>query len=321
VVRLDAEVAACVAACRLAVDEVAAMDLGAAEPHELLDLVDRTSRSLGERFAIALVNEVFAQQLFDLTGKLLDRWIPDRTAMLELDLFCAREAEVRARAEATIRARLGVAQRTALELVLSGGRRSVRHGRNLRLWRGLSHGMFKRIYEALGAGLAAAGLLDLAGDVHFLTRDEVSDAVRGAAATRDLRARVALRRAGYAPFAERLPEAAVRGGVLRGIGCGPGRTRARARVVLDPTSERDLRGEVLVARTTDPGWVSLMAAAAGIVVENGSLPCHAAITGRELGIPTVVGVRDATRRLVGAGGEAPLVELDGAAGTVRVVAG
>ena len=45
---------------------------------------------------------------------------------------------------------------------------------------------------------------------------------------------------------------------------------------------------------TDPGWVFLMVSAAGLVVEKGSLLSHTAIIGRELGVPTVVGVEGAT---------------------------
>jgi pyruvate,water dikinase len=91
--------------------------------------------------------------------------------------------------------------------------------------------------------------------------------------------------------------------------------RARAKVVLDPRRDLEVSGEVLVAPMTDPGWVFLMVAAAGIVVEKGSPLSHTAIIGRELGIPTVVGVAGATRRI--ANGD--IVELDGQAGTVAVV--
>jgi pyruvate,water dikinase len=66
---------------------------------------------------------------------------------------------------------------------------------------------------------------------------------------------------------------------------------------------------------TDPGWVFLMVAAGGLVVEKGSVLSHTAIIGRELGIPTVVAVKDATRLIP----DGALVELDGQAGTVKVV--
>jgi pyruvate,water dikinase len=68
----------------------------------------------------------------------------------------------------------------------------------------------------------------------------------------------------------------------------------------------------LVAPSTDPGWIFLMLSSRGLVVEQGSLLSHAAVVGRELGIPTVVGVAGATR-LIPQGG---LLTLDGASGEV-----
>ncbi len=56
-------------------------------------------------------------------------------------------------------------------------------------------------------------------------------------------------------------------------------------------------GNVLVARMTDPDWVSIMKQAAAIVTEQGGRTCHAAIVSRELGIPCVVGVSGAMSKL------------------------
>ena len=47
----------------------------------------------------------------------------------------------------------------------------------------------------------------------------------------------------------------------------------------------------------NPTTVFLMVAAGGLISEKGSVLSHTAIIGRELGIPTVVGVPDATRRI------------------------
>ena len=63
---------------------------------------------------------------------------------------------------------------------------------------------------------------------------------------------------------------------------------------------------------TDPGWVFLMASAAALVVEKGSLLSHTAIIGRELGVPTVVGVAGATE-LIRSG---QLVQVNGQTGEV-----
>ncbi|GMR20186.1 MAG: hypothetical protein BMS9Abin36_0781 [Gammaproteobacteria bacterium] len=56
-------------------------------------------------------------------------------------------------------------------------------------------------------------------------------------------------------------------------------------------------GEVLVADITTPDWEPVMKTAAAIVTNRGGRTCHAAIVARELGIPAVVGTRDATECL------------------------
>jgi len=53
-------------------------------------------------------------------------------------------------------------------------------------------------------------------------------------------------------------------------------------------------GDVLVTDMTDPDWEPVMKRAAAIVTNRGGRTCHAAIIARELGIPAVVGARDAT---------------------------
>ena len=102
---------------------------------------------------------------------------------------------------------------------------------------------------------------------------------------------------------------------LDGLGCSPGVCVGPARVLHSARDAGDVTGAVLVAPMTDPGWVFLMVNAAALVVEKGSLLSHTAIIGRELGIPTVVGVRDATRRIA----DGARLEVDGGQGTVRLL--
>jgi pyruvate, water dikinase len=69
----------------------------------------------------------------------------------------------------------------------------------------------------------------------------------------------------------------------------------RARVIRGAGEmERVQPGDVLVADMTDPDWEPVMKRAAAIVTNRGGRTCHAAIIARELGIPAVVGCRDAT---------------------------
>ena len=92
--------------------------------------------------------------------------------------------------------------------------------------------------------------------------------------------------------------------------------RGRARVVtssLDPTALEP--GDILVAPSTDPSWTPLFVPAAGVVVNVGAPQSHAVIVSRELGIPCIPSVTDATRRIP----DGALVEVDGGAGTVTIL--
>jgi pyruvate,water dikinase len=69
-------------------------------------------------------------------------------------------------------------------------------------------------------------------------------------------------------------------------------------VLHSPTQLDELQpGEVLVTRCTDPAWLRAFPLAGGLVTEIGGWLSHAAIQAREHGLPTIVGVVDATRRL------------------------
>ena len=61
--------------------------------------------------------------------------------------------------------------------------------------------------------------------------------------------------------------------------------------------QRFRENAVLVTAATDPDWVPIMKRAAAIVTDRGGRTSHAAIVSRELGLPAVVGTKDATRTL------------------------
>ncbi|MCX6722115.1 MAG: phosphoenolpyruvate synthase [Candidatus Staskawiczbacteria bacterium] len=55
------------------------------------------------------------------------------------------------------------------------------------------------------------------------------------------------------------------------------------------------KGEVLITKATDPDWVPAMKLASAIVTDQGGRTCHAAIVGRELGVPVIVGSEVGTK--------------------------
>jgi pyruvate,water dikinase len=243
------------------------------------------------------------------------------------------EQAIRAAAETRVGARLRFRplRRAVFSFVLSTCRWGIKTRENLRLARSRSFGVVKRIYRAIGRHFTDRELIDGEDDVFFLTIEEVAATCRGNSVTRDLKALIALRKAEYERFRPRSlsPRVVTHGivytnrferelansegeKVLHGIACSPGQITAPIKVVLTPSSDLRIDGEILVAAATDPGWVFLMVASGGLISEKGSVLSHTAIIGRELGIPTVVGVRDATARLL----DGEIVELNGDAGQV-----
>ncbi|HET9772580.1 MAG TPA: PEP-utilizing enzyme, partial [Acidimicrobiia bacterium] len=176
----------------------------------------------------------------------------------------------------------------------------------------------------LGDIKAAAGELADAGDVFFLTLDDLRDGWPA-----DATALAKERRAYYEHYLTLdLPEiwqgqpepVAVEEpadeATIAGIGASPGVIEGPVRVILDPADAEVEEGEILVARNTDPAWASLMFLSAGLISDIGGLMSHTAVVARELGIPCVVNTRTASRTLM----TGDRIRLDGTKGTVEVLA-
>jgi rifampicin phosphotransferase len=111
------------------------------------------------------------------------------------------------------------------------------------------------------------------------------------------------------------PPLPLREGELGGDPISAGIARGRVKVLHTPDEKPLHRGEILVARATDPGWTPLFVNAAAVILEVGGVMQHGALVAREYGKPCVAGVEGATRRLK----DGALVEVDGAAGVVRLI--
>ncbi|MGL5810889.1 MAG: phosphoenolpyruvate synthase [Nocardioides sp.] len=101
--------------------------------------------------------------------------------------------------------------------------------------------------------------------------------------------------------------------LVRGLAASRGAASGPVRVLTDPDQRDELQpGEVLVAPMTSPDWMPAIRRAAALVTDGGGMTCHAAIVSRELGVPCVVGTRQATTILR----DGELVTVDGAQGLV-----
>ncbi|MGA9530373.1 MAG: phosphoenolpyruvate synthase [Candidatus Babeliales bacterium] len=69
-------------------------------------------------------------------------------------------------------------------------------------------------------------------------------------------------------------------------------------------------GDIVVTHMTHPDWLPIMKKASALVTDEGGRTCHAAIVGRELGIPVLVGTGNATQLLR----TGQIVTIDGSKG-------
>ncbi|MBD3562364.1 phosphoenolpyruvate synthase, partial [Planktothrix sp. FACHB-1355] len=245
-------------------------------------------------------------------------------------------------------------RRFVFNWVLKNARRRVRDRENLRFERTRVFGRARRVFVELGKRFYALDLLNSPRDIFYLEVNEILGFIEGTATCTDLKGLVAVRQAEFAKYKD-MPSPGdrfeTRGIVyrgienglvssdsvgcvsetqssvthhsyLQGIGCSPGVVRGAVRVIKDPKqivgNENSVPlqpGTIIVADRTDPGWILLFPAAAGLLVEKGSLLSHAAIVARELGIPAIVSLPGVTEWLK----DGDLVELNGSTGKVSKI--
>ena len=237
-------------------------------------------------------------------------------------------------------------ERLLFTWVLDNARQTVRNRENLRFERTRVFGRVRQIFIEIGKRLESAKLIDDRRDVFYLELNEIAGFADATTSSLALRELIAVRKQEFAVYeAEReLPNRIeMRGPVgvevsgwskgvraasvpdsgsaqheqseLGGIPCCPGIVRGAVRVVLDPKDAQLREGEILVAKRTDPGWITLFPAASGLLVEHGSLLSHSAIVSRELGLPSIVSVPGICDAL----DTGDIVELNGSTGLIRII--
>ena len=215
--------------------------------------------------------------------------------------------------------------------------RSVACRERARLKQALLYSRLRRIALAIGEHLTKDRYLTRNDDIFFLTHREVEDLLCGASMLpgstdklTDLR-RAELEELGKFQPPDRLELPAgkywqpidssdnnnQRGGQWNeGMGVSGGKIVGRAVVLTSPDQFAKVsKGDILVTRQTDPGWGPILFLVRGLVMERGGMLSHGAILAREYGIPTVVGIDDATQRI----NTGDTIEIDGDRGRVDVL--
>lgn len=177
--------------------------------------------------------------------------------------------------------------------------------------------------------LVAAGVLAEAEDIYYLSFEELAAAaasgqvaaalIRGRKEEYQWYRRLAPPRV-LTSEGEMLAGAYRRGDLpadaLPGLPVSAGTVEGRARVLLRMEEAELEAGDILVTPFTDPSWTPLFVAIGGLVTEVGGLMTHGAVIAREYGIPAVVGVQEATRRIR----DGQRIRVHGTEGYVEILA-
>ncbi|MBL7169580.1 MAG: phosphoenolpyruvate synthase [Candidatus Aenigmarchaeota archaeon] len=86
--------------------------------------------------------------------------------------------------------------------------------------------------------------------------------------------------------------------VLKGIPASPGVISGKVRIIKNSSELSKInKGDILVAKMTNPDYVPAMKKISAIITDEGGQTSHISVVARELGVPCIVGTKEATKRL------------------------
>ena len=210
---------------------------------------------------------------------------------------------------------------------------------NTRFCRTRIYGVVRSMFYAMGDDFTKSNIIDKKEDIFYLSLNELEGAMEGTNSIQNLRAVISLRKNEYEYYKtiEPAPRFFTRGPVywnnrhipqedaavedtelapnqMRGTPCSPGIIEGVVKVIIGPEDDMTLNGEILVTERTDPGWIPLYPSVSALLVERGGLLSHSAIVAREMGLPTIVGIKGLTKKLksgmkIRMNGETGLIEI------------
>jgi phosphohistidine swiveling domain-containing protein len=236
-----------------------------------------------------------------------------------------------------IKLQLGIFQKPTYEFLLWRLKHHLRIREHNRLLRGKAYALLRELFIHVGAYLLSEDLVEKSTDINYLDIEELFQLVNGTGYQGDLKQLIKSRKSSYVEYEKlNVPSRFITTSLtnklpndfletkyysdsktsksIKGTISSPGNVEGRV-IVLDKPIIPKEPFDILVVSHTDPGWTPLIALAKGLIIEHGGILSHAAIVTRELGIPSIIGVEDATRRLK----TGMRVRINSTRGTVEII--
>ena len=190
------------------------------------------------------------------------------------------------------------------------------------------YGLYKQALMGEARKLVAQGVIKEPEDVYFLSLEEFRQVARTGVSDASL---ITARRAAHEDDRALTPPRVMTSegevisgeydagsrpaGALAGTAVSAGVVEGRARVVLNMEDAEIEPGDIVVTVFTDPSWSALFVSVAAVVMEIGGVMTHGAVIAREYGLPAVVGVEGATRRIA----DGQRIRVNGSEGYVEIL--
>lgn len=212
-------------------------------------------------------------------------------------------------------AKVGLINRIVGRWLMNQTRRAIKYREEMRMKRSQAFGLVRQVFLIIGQDLRKHNLINEVDDIFMLEVDEILNLIRGTNTLVNTKKLIACRRDEYnLNLKKTIPDHFQTQGIpnlsipitqprenkdksLSGLGNYPAIIEGEVVIMDKPDLTAKVRGKIIVCPFTDPSWVPLMGLIKGIIVERGGLLSHAAIVSRELELPSILGVKDATQQL------------------------
>jgi phosphohistidine swiveling domain-containing protein len=258
---------------------------------------------------------------------------PDETALSQKAEFEGEVRKITTGIDSKLFSKIMYRKSFQSKLVIS--RRYLKMRETMREYSTRSYYLIRRFVLEAGRRLVEVGVLENSADILMLHTDEIATFVKSGRKTglSELKEKVKIRGLIYRGYRDlRPPDELGRGvqlrssasfveklggrTILRGVGCSPGKIEGIVRVIKTLDEAGNLgRDDILVTRFTDPGWTPVLGMVKGVITEVGGILSHAAVIGREFGIPAILNLSGATELLQ----SGQKISMDGTEGTIEIL--
>ena len=293
---------------------LAMMDLAkvARQNSDLVTLISDTME--GVHSAVQQQFPEFGQQVTDYLHLYGDRTVGElkletRTMRVKPDIFYSYLRNyLQQEVSFSLDAQAGEAVASAgLKQKLAKLKAGIHRREAMRLARTRLFGMYRSLFLEMGQRFADAGAVAEARDIFYLEEAEIGDLAQAPhtkllGTIEDRKRQFAAWEDVYVPARVVDPSRSLQGpppaledGMLRGEVCVAGAVTGEAIVITRPEDNLDVKGKIICALRTDPGWAALFPVCKAVLIEKGSALSHSVILLRELGIPTLINIPGLTQ--------------------------